>query len=267
MHNKEAVIAPLFEQHLNVICEVPNEMDTDRFGSFSGEIERRHDPITAARLKCEEAMRLSGLTLGIASEGSFGRHPNLPFSQGNEEIILLKDHENDLEIIGRHLTTETNMAGTFVSSLDEANQFANKVLFPSHGVIFKSNFRANSNVVKNIHSWSEFQDYVSVYLRKQKQVWIETDMRAMQNPTRMKAIAAATKDLIEKIKVCCPNCDRPGFGIVRVNDGLPCMVCDTPTKSTLSVVRKCVACNHEDVEKFPNKKENEDPTFCDRCNP
>jgi hypothetical protein len=43
--------------------------------------------------------------------------------------------------------------------------------------------------------------------------YVETDMRAMYNPSRMTVIQNATKKLVEKINSCCPNCNIPGFGI------------------------------------------------------
>jgi len=42
-------------------------------------------------------------------------------------------------------------------------------------------------------------------------VFIETDVRAHANPTRMKNIEKATHDLISKLNSTCPNCGAPGF--------------------------------------------------------
>jgi hypothetical protein len=50
-HKKEEVIAPIFERELGVKCFVSADFDTDELGTFSGEIERKFDPITTARKK------------------------------------------------------------------------------------------------------------------------------------------------------------------------------------------------------------------------
>lgn len=50
-HSKEQVIAPLMEKAFELKCIIPEDFDSDRFGSFSGEVERKLDPISAARKK------------------------------------------------------------------------------------------------------------------------------------------------------------------------------------------------------------------------
>lgn len=92
-------------------------------------------------------------------------------------------------------------------------------------------------------------------------------MRAMFNPTRMKVIENVTHKLIAKIKNLCPNCKSPGFDVVKVNSGLPCELCNLPTKSTLSHLYKCKKCSFEKVNANPNNKMKEEPTYCDYCNP
>jgi hypothetical protein len=57
--------------NLGVICFVNENFDTDLLGTFTGEIERKLDPIATARQKCLLAMKLSNCDLGVASEGSF----------------------------------------------------------------------------------------------------------------------------------------------------------------------------------------------------
>ncbi len=74
-HHKEKIIAPLFEEAFGLECLIPENFDTDQLGTFTGEVERKGDPITALRNKCLLAMDLSQCDLGIASEGSFGSHP------------------------------------------------------------------------------------------------------------------------------------------------------------------------------------------------
>jgi hypothetical protein len=104
-------------------------------------------------------------------------------------------------------------------------------------------------------------------IQKYGTAYVETDMRAMFNPSRMKIIEKATLKLVEKIKSVCPKCATPGFGIVDRKEGLPCSQCYFPTRSTLSYSYNCQKCNCTKVVEFPNGKLTEDPMYCDICNP
>jgi hypothetical protein len=87
-HSKEKVIAPIVEKELGVKCFVSLDLDTDLLGTFTGEIERKDDPVTSARNKCLMSMELTNCDLAIASEGSFGPHPTLYFIPADDEILV-----------------------------------------------------------------------------------------------------------------------------------------------------------------------------------
>jgi len=53
MHGKERVIAPLLEKTGLQLC-VSGRVDTDLFGTFSGEIERPASQLETLRLKAEK---------------------------------------------------------------------------------------------------------------------------------------------------------------------------------------------------------------------
>ena len=96
-HEKEKVIAPILEKELGVKCFVSSDLDTDKLGTFTGEIERMDDPITTARNKCLTGMDLTNCDLAIASEGSFGPHPTMYFITADEEFLLFVDKKNYIE--------------------------------------------------------------------------------------------------------------------------------------------------------------------------
>ncbi len=110
-HQKEKVIAPVIEKLLEVKCVVAENFDSDIFGTFTGETERKHGPILTVRNKCIEAMRFNECDLAIASEGSFGPHPDFYFVPSDEELLIFIDKRNDLEILVSELSTETNFNG------------------------------------------------------------------------------------------------------------------------------------------------------------
>ncbi len=265
-HEKEKVIAPLLEE-LGMECIVDPTLDTDTLGTFSGEVNRKSDPITTARNKCELAMALTGCDLAIASEGSFGPHPAVFFAYADEEYLVFIDKKNGLEIVEKEVSLNTNFNGAYFSNLEELRDFARKANFPSHGLIMRKNQDSPVDVVKGIVSWEALEETFNRFYEEVGKAFVETDMRAMYNPMRMKVIELATQKLIKKINSLCPNCETPGFGVTEVKTGLPCKQCLYPTKSTLSWVYQCKKCTHVVEHKYPHKKISEEPTYCDFCNP
>ncbi len=136
-HKKESVIAPILEKELGVICFTDDHFDTDQYGTFSGEIERINDPITTLKNKCLSAMEQNNCDLAVSSEGSFGPHPTLFFANADDEFLIFIDKKNNIEIIVRELSTSTNFSGKEINSKNELMDFAQKIGFPSHGLILK----------------------------------------------------------------------------------------------------------------------------------
>lgn len=267
MHRKEEVIAPLLSSELDLLPFIDRSLDTDVFGTFTGEVERVKDPLSALRDKCMKALEISGCDLVIGSEGSFGPHPFLYFSPADDELLLFIDKKNDLEIIERELNTSTNFNSMYVDNLIDLLEFSEKALFPSHHLILRAQNDEQTFLQKGIHEKSVLIDHFNHCLEHFGGATVETDMRAMCNPTRMQNIALATEKLIHKIKSHCPNCSTPGYSITLSIPGLPCHSCMKPTKSTLYHRYSCSKCGQQDDQIFPYEKEFEDPSYCDFCNP
>lgn len=265
-HKKEEIIAPLLEKELAAI-PIVSEFDTDELGTFSGEIERTRSPYETAKAKCLKAMELSGSDVAIASEGSFGPHPSIPFTAADDELILLLDRKNQVEFFAREVSTKTNFSGEYVHSLDELKAFCERVYFPSHALIIKDDEYNFSVVHKGIQGQEELNNCVQNLLEENGKIWVETDMRSMHNPMRREVIKAATQQLIAKLKSLCPNCDFPGFCIGDSIKGLKCSFCGLPTRSVRAHIYHCSKCSHEEIKDFPYSKTEEDPMYCDFCNP
>jgi hypothetical protein len=266
-HRKEEILAPLLEKELGVICFVDPHFDSDLFGTFSGEIERKENPWVTAKLKVERAMEMTNCDLGIASEGSFGNHPIIHFLPADEELLMLYDKKNKATFVWRELSVETNFKGAYISSLADLEDFATKVKFPSHALILRKSKDCKEEIIKGILDWNFLVDAFNNLRKCNESVFIETDMRAMFNPTRRKVISTAVEKLMNIIKSTCPVCQFPGFSVVESKKGLPCNECHSPTQSTLSLIYKCKKCGAIEEEFFPNGKKEEDPTFCLWCNP
>lgn len=266
-HKKEKVIAPLLEKHLGVTCFTNENFDTDTLGTFSGEIKRELDPITTLRKKCLLAMEASHCSLAVASEGSFGSHPYMFFAKADEEFLIFIDKINNIEIIAKELSIETNFDGKEIKTEKELLEFAEAVKFPSHGLIARKSEKDNAHIIKGISDINSLKQAFRKLIQKSDSIYVETDMRAMLNPSRMKVIEIAAEKLVEKIKSCCPECNMPGFDISDINDGLKCKLCGLPTKSTLSYTYTCQHCKYNKEKMFPHNKTKEDPMYCNYCNP
>lgn len=265
-HNKEQVIAPIFQQVFDARPFVSSFINTDQFGTFTREIERKDSPLETLRKKCEYGRKLSGCNLVVASEGSFGAHPSIPFTSANEEIVLFTDYNQGIEIMGKHLSTDTNHFEKQVMNLSDLDDAFQKIGFPEHGIIIRNN--SNKEVLmKGIEDESRIRTYVSALLKEGLDVQIESDMRALYNPTRMKIIQTATENLIEKINSLCPSCKAPGFTVTDSKPGLPCSECGLPTRSIKYQIKTCQKCKHEEKIHHPFGKEKEDPMYCEFCNP
>lgn len=267
MHGKEKVIAPLLEENLGVKIIIPYNFDTDLYGTFSGEIEREADPLEAARMKAKAACQAYQCDLAIASEGSFGPHPSLFFVPADDELIVFMDIKNRIEVKSREVSTKTNFDGSLCKNWADAMVFARSVKFPSHALILRKKKQDITHLIKGINTWAGLENSCLSYLERFGQVFLETDMRAMNNPTRMNVIGAATKKLIEKIFHQCPKCSLPGFDVFEVVAGLPCELCGFPTSSTWYYTYKCAHCYFVEKKMFPNGIKLEDPSYCDNCNP
>ncbi|MFQ4140743.1 DUF6671 family protein [Chlorogloeopsis sp. ULAP02] len=271
MHQKEKVIAPILEAELGIQVIVPQNFNTDAFGTFTREIKRPGNQIEAAKLKAEKALELTGQTLAIASEGSFALHPEIPFISINREIVILVDKNNNLTILGEEFSTDTNHNHIVVENIEQALNFGKKVGFPEHALVamFREFPQDENEVIKGIITEEKLVDAVNFIIKNSPtgKVHLETDMRAMYNPTRMKNIAKATQNLVEKIHSRCPKCFTPGFEIVRRIQGLPCAMCYTPTSLTLAVIYQCQKCGFSQEKRFPHGIEYADPGQCMYCNP
>ncbi len=266
-HNKDQVIAPLFLEQLGIQCEVLQSFNSDQFGTFSGEVERRGNSLETARLKCEKALEDSAFQLAIASEGSFGPHPHIGFVPVDEELIFFLDRKNKIEASFREISLKTNYGLTETKSWDDVRAFAEKSLFPSHALIVSSFDSGEPVFVKGIQSWDILRTTFDDLNNHGSAVKIQTDMRAMFNPTRMHVIEAAVLGLVNQLKTCCDECGYPNFHIKEVKRGLPCSWCGFPTQSVLSYVFRCESCDYTKENLFPKGKRVEDAMYCDCCNP
>lgn len=266
-HKKERVISPIFEKEFGVHCVVSQNFDTDLLGTFSGEIERKKSPLETVKEKCLLAMEANQCDLAIANEGSFGPHPTLFFIPADDEYLIFIDKKNNLEIVARIISTDTNFCQTEIKKEEELAKFAQEIGFPSHGVLLKRSGAKDNLIRKDFASLDQLVKAYNELNDNDSTITLETDMRAMRNPTRMKVIEETAHQLAKKIKSTCPSCKTPGFSITDSKKGLPCSLCGSPTNSTLLHTYRCLSCDYSEDKMYPNDVKTEDPMYCNFCNP
>ncbi|MBV1709256.1 MAG: hypothetical protein CVU94_06725 [Firmicutes bacterium HGW-Firmicutes-19] len=266
-HGKEKAIQPIMESETGCNFIVENQFDTDTLGTFTREITREKSQLETAREKIKICMDWANSEISIASEGSFGPHPMFPIPW-NVEIILLYDKRENYEIFGIYKGPETNFDHIITCDWDEAVKFAQKVGFPEHFLILRPSNDRGKPVIKDIDTIEKFEKAFKKCKTRSltRNVFIETDMRAHANPTRMKNIELATKDLVKKLNNFCPKCGFYGFVVSDVLKGLPCGLCGLPSDLTKKYIYSCHKCSHKEEEVHPHG-EVASPQYCHNCNP
>jgi hypothetical protein len=268
MHQKEQVIAPLLQAALGIEVVVPSDFNTDQFGTFTREVKRPGDQRMTARAKALAAMNHTGLDLAIASEGSFGNHPTIPFVPSNLELVLLLDAKNNLEIVGHHRTHNIAVRSERVATPEEALEVARTWGFPDQGVIVRLSEHSNRHIYKELRTEEVLRNTAETLLSKwyYRTIVLETDMRAHRCPARMESIKHATLDLIKNCTSLCPHCATPGFVVTEVIKGLPCSHCGRATDTIKATISACTKCGHTEEKSVENKTVT-DPGECPWCNP
>ena len=155
--------------------------------------------------------------LAIASEGSFGAHPALFFAAANEEVLLLTDRKNKVEFSARGAVYRHQLFIRMGHTEEELLRFAEKALFPSHGLLLRTSEIHTDHLLKGITSPEELLHHFGKLKQHGDRLLVQTDMRAHMNPTRMNNIRLVTEKLIQRLVTGCPDCGAPGFGPVCCN--------------------------------------------------
>lgn len=270
-HAKSMAIAAAFWDKLeaNVLEYVA---DTDKLGTFSGEVERQESALECARRKCEWALDrfAKKVDFALASEGSFGPHPFIPFLPCNSEILYFIDRKRDFHLHLSHFSNHTNYQMQEIQSFEELESFADKAQFPSHALIIRPDSKkVPAPIFKGINTLSMLKKAYtqSMKLSVGGTIWVETDMRAHLNPSRMMVISELAEKLADRLASICPKCDTPGWGRVRVERGLECGECGLETELVKSEIFGCTKCHYEEIRSPSHGLNNAEPSNCAYCNP
>ena len=273
LHGKERVLARPLRIGLGLELCHTRAVDTNQFGSFCGDQPRLDDAVLTAQRKAEAAMQALGLDLGLASEGSFGPHPRVPLLVAGVECLVVVDHRSERVVVEQAISARTNFAATSVASLEAAEAWLVAVGFPSHAVMVRpaeSVFRSSSPwLAKGVSDPRRLSGLITAAVARspRRLAWLETDMRAHCNPTRMASIRRLAFQLVRRLQCCCPLCQAPGFSLVGTIPGLPCSTCGLATDWARLELWGCDLCSHQQRRERRDGLRTVDPAYCPYCNP
>jgi hypothetical protein len=264
MHGKTAVIAPVLAP-LGLTCVTCQGLDTDRFGTFTRDIARSGSQTDALLAKARAALDLDPTAdFALASEGAFGPHPLLPLIPSGLELVALVERHSGCAVIGRDHAVDAHFAQGEAQSADQVAQFVSRSTRAGHGWVVMAG-RDGPVLARDIADADALHERAMAQIARSGSVWLETDMRAHRNPTRMAAIGRATRDLVRRLTARCPHCNWPDW-IGQTEPGRRCAWCDMPTHEPLGETRKCRQCGRcETVIDDPDRRA--EPANCPQCNP
>lgn len=270
MHEKQRAIARPFDRWLGAAVVVAPSIDTDAFGTFTGEIARQGTMQDAARVKAMAAIEATGLAFGLGSEGSFGPHPAVPFVAAGMELLLCVDQKRGLEVYETLPATRTNFRSLACRPCQDISKFLSQVEFPSHAVAVSPNAPSEpGRIFKGLTCGNRLAYAVTEAAAAScdRHALVVTDMRAHLNPTRMASIRALATRLARRLSTLCPACEAPGFGAVDLVRGLPCQWCGEPTRLVIAELLRCSQCGIENYRAVNPRRTTADPGQCQSCNP
>ncbi|BAU99991.1 DUF6671 family protein [Aurantimicrobium minutum] len=265
-HGKLAQIAPAFERIPEWELTLA-EIDTDEFGTFSGEIPRTLSPRDAAIAKARVGAELLGTDYGLASEGSIGAHPHMPWVTSDHELLALVCVSKDFVIVESHLSADIRAHKETVDEHTDLELLVSRLDLPTHGANILYHQDNELVVLKGIQDPEMFIVELNTLLGSSvENLRVESDFRAMSSPSRQENIRACAERLVTRISSNCASCGEIGWGKVGYEFGLPCsgcgqMVTSVPHSETFG----CVACDYSEVVSLG--QHSIDPARCDFCNP
>lgn len=262
-HGKQRQLRPAFAAILGAELVTPPDLDTDQFGTFSGERPRRGSAIEAVRAKARIAIDATGLPCAVATEASYGWF-------GHEEIAFFCDTERGIDVVEGNRTAVVPGVPHTVAGLGD---IPSAVLagMPRQALIVRPASpvpcSGDPGIVKGIIEIGALRSAVlaAVTMDTDGCAVIEPDLRAHHNPARRRVLRLLGRRLALRIATACPACGAPGFGRVDSAPGLPCGLCRSPTALAHSEIHACCLCDL--TISRPLARQWADPADCPICNP
>ncbi|GHG60397.1 hypothetical protein GCM10010919_03830 [Alishewanella longhuensis] len=264
LHRKAMQIAPALAA-VGIEVQSTEAFDTDTLGTFAGETPRTLSPLACARAKAQQAIALTGLPLGMGSEGSFGGGPMPGFLNWDEELLLLIDSRTGQEIIA------VAAGPVALSAVESDNIAVLQAHIAKHDAAQGWILRYPAGLVKGligeqalVQALMQAEIYQAGALLAEK-VQLQPDFRAHLCPARQGYIQQAAEQLAQRLLALCPSCQAPDFWRKQAEPGLPCELCDYPTSQVKYYIKSCNCCGHKEQEAAATVFAS--AVHCPLCNP
>jgi hypothetical protein len=251
---------------------VPTGIDTDTLGTFSGEVARVGTMGEVATVKARLGMAKAGLSIGLASEGSYGPHPQIPFVAVGMELIVLVDDQRQLTVFESLVDEAPSFFQTSARPSEDLSIFLERALFPAHALIVEPNVvaaGARRPIAKGVRELSVLTEAIALAAAASEDgiARVQSDMRAHMNPSRMATLAKLARKLSYRLCTTCPACAAPGYGLIGTQSGLPCAWCGQPTGLAKGELFGCARCGEREVHPRSDGLCSAEPGHCAHCNP
>ncbi|WP_113906791.1 DUF6671 family protein [Aliidiomarina celeris] len=259
-HDKGKLIAPALAK-LGVRVVENSNWNTDQLGTFAGEIERTLSPHACALEKAKQAIALTGLDIGLGSEGSFGGGPLPGIVNWNEEILCYYEPKHNRTIYAA-ASGPFPYESVVLNNSEALDQLTTPSAEGMHWIV-----NIGDELLKGLNL-TMLKEAIALGERYSLRVWpltVEPDLRALYCPPRQRMITKAAEDLARRLQALCPECEAPNFVVKQINKGLPCEQCSLPTEQALSETVCCDACGFSRSERVAHNAAN--PQYCRWCNP
>ena len=264
-HGKLDQLAPAFDR-LSDFELVLAEIDTDAFGTFSGEIPRTSSPLETAIAKAKAGAVHLGLDYGLASEGTIGPNPSTPWATVDHELLVLVCLSRNLTIYETHQSADIiAKSQTLAPGSDLENAFAAFDL-PNHAVNLSYSNSDSHSIEKGLRDTEQLRTRIESLWEQGFEVLLDSDFRAMSSPSRQANIAACAQKLVTRIAANCPGCGEIGFGKISYEFGVACISCgEVNPRIPHTEKHGCVSCEYSQSQSLGVTSI--DPSRCDGCNP
>lgn len=263
-HQKLALIAPaLAEAGINI--ELTEAFDTDRLGTFSAEVPRTLSPLDCVKAKAKLAAELTGLPLGIGSEGSFGGGPAPGLLNWDDELLCLFDSTRQQYVIASSSgpvalsDLQADTLEKIYTHIDQHPVAQGWICHHSQGMLKGLSGR------QALEQALQQADLVQPCGKLREVVRLTPDFRAHLCPARQDYIQQAARQLADRLRSHCPHCTAPDFWRKKAEAGLPCSACHYPTQRVKHYIKACDCCSYTEVEAAAELSA--DPGHCPLCNP
>jgi hypothetical protein len=261
-HGKERQAREPFRRHLDADVVAPARIDTDQFGTFTGDIPRTRTPRDAALDKALLGILLTGTPYALASEATYRSEFGMTQL---DELLLFHDAERGVTLTESVRAAVPPASAAIVTSPGEALRVATRHGFPAVGLVATAETAGGPVIRKGQRHAAQLAATVTALLARAGEVRLEPDLRAHANPARQQVIARLADRLALRLTRPCPECAIPGWGVVDVERGLPCGLCGEPTAAIRADVYGCAICGHRTA--VARAGADADAAGCDACNP